>query len=94
MRDGRRSPIVDGWITEYRELFNRLDLRTARERLAFEELLAEARARTDGRRERLSQVTPSVPSPLWFVLVLGGCIAVEIQLPAASSRSRCGSPWR
>jgi hypothetical protein len=88
MDDGRRGPLVDHWIATYRHLFNRLDLDSARERLAFEELLIEARARTDGRRERLTQAKPSVPTPLWLVLVLGGVVAVVLQLVMADPRER------
>ena len=43
MRDGERSPLVDHWIAEYGALFDRLSLDSARQRLAFEELLTEAR---------------------------------------------------
>ena len=88
MRNGRRSPVVEHWLADYRDLFNRLDLRAARERLGFQALLAEASQRTDGRRERLSQVTPSVPSPLWLVLVLGACVTVGLQLGMADRRER------
>jgi hypothetical protein len=88
MRTGRRSPVVDHWIVAYRDLFNRLDLGAARERLGFQALLAEASQRTDGRRERLSQATPSVPSPLWIVLVLGACVTVALQLGMADRRER------
>ena len=63
MRDGDRSEQVDHWVAEYGELFATLSLTTARERLAFEELLREADERTDGRRERLTQSRPSVPAP-------------------------------
>lgn len=49
-------------------------------------MLASARDRTDGRRDRLSEATPSVPTPLWVGLVLAGCIAVLIQLVMADPR--------
>src|SRR2546423_1270048 len=84
MRDGHRTPEVDHWIVDYRDLFNRLDLGRARERLGFQALLAEASQRTDGRRERLSQVTPSVPSPLWLVLRLGPRLTVALPLRLAA----------
>jgi hypothetical protein len=88
MREGERSPLVDRWIADYRDLFSRLSLGSARERLGFQELLAEARARTDGRRDRLTQATPSVPAPLWLVLILGGCVAVLLSLSMADPRER------
>jgi hypothetical protein len=88
MRDGERSVFVDQWISEYRDLFARLSLGSVREQLAFEELLTEARARTDARRERLTQATPSVPAPLWLVLGLGGLVTILFQLALADPRER------
>jgi hypothetical protein len=49
-------------------------------------MLASARDRTDGRRDRLTEATPSVRTPLWVGLVLAGCIAVLIQLVMADPR--------
>jgi hypothetical protein len=88
MRKGQRSPLVDGWIAAYRDLLGRVDLRSPREQLGFQELLTEARDRTAGRRDRLSQVTPSVPAPLWLALILGGFVAVALQLGMADPRER------
>ena len=86
MRRGERSPVVDAWITAYRAVFQRLTLRSAGERLGLQDLLASARDRTDGRQDRLTEATPSVPTPLWVGLVLAGCIVVSIQLVMADPR--------
>jgi hypothetical protein len=86
MRRGERAPLVDAWISAYRAVFQRLSLRSAGERLGLQDLLASARDRTDGRRARLSEATPSVPTPLWVGLVVAGCIAVLIQLVMADPR--------
>lgn len=88
MEHGDSSPLVDRWIYAYRRLFNRLDLGSARERLGFEDVLQAARDRTDGRRARLEQATPSVPTPLWLVLILGGLVSVALQLTFADPRER------
>jgi hypothetical protein len=88
MRNGHPSPLVDYWIGAYRELFGRLDLRSPREQLGFQDLLNLAATRTAGRQQRLSQATPSVPTPLWLALLLGGCIAVAAQLSLAGSHVR------
>lgn len=88
MGDGHSSPQVDAWIAGYRDLFARLDLASARARLGFQEVLQEARARTDGRQERLEEASPSVPTPLWLVLVLGGVVAIVLQLAMADRRER------
>ena len=86
MRRGERAPLVDAWISAYRTVFQRLTLRSAGERLGLQDMLASARDRTDGRRDRLSEATPSVPTPLWVGLVVAGCVAVLIQLVMADPR--------
>jgi hypothetical protein len=88
MRNGHPSPLVDYWISAYRELFGRVGLRSPREQLGFQDLLNLAATRTAGRQQRLSQDTPAVPSPLWLALLLGGCVAVAAQLSFAGSRVR------
>jgi hypothetical protein len=88
MKKGRRSALVERWIAAYRDQFNQLDLSSPRAQVALQELLTEARNRTDGRRERLTQATASVPLPLWIVLSLGGAVAVCLQLAMADRRER------
>lgn len=88
MEHGDSSPLVDGWIYAYRRLFSRLDVGSARERLGFEDMLQAARDRTDGRRDRIEQATPSVPTPLWLVLILGGLVSIALQLAFADPRER------
>ena len=88
MGDGHSSTLVDHWIAAYRDLFARLDVSSPREQQGFEEVLQEARGRTDGRQERLEEASPSVPTPLWLVLVLGGVVAVVLQLAMADPRER------
>jgi hypothetical protein len=88
MRQGRSSPVVDGWIGAYRALFGRLDLRSTREQLAFQELLTEAQDRIAGRQQRLSEDTPTVPTPLWIALIFGACVAVALRLCLADPRER------
>lgn len=86
MGNGHASPLVDHWIAAYRAVIGRLELRSSREQLSFQDLLNLANVRTAGRQQRLSQDTPSVPTPLWLALVLGGCIVVALQLSLAGSR--------
>lgn len=88
MRNGHPSPSVDYWIGAYRAAFGRLDLRSPREQLSFQDLLNLANTRTAGRQQRLSQATPSVPTLLWLALVFGGCIVVALQLSLAGSGVR------
>jgi hypothetical protein len=88
MRHGQSSPLVDYWIAEYRVVFGRLVLGSPREQLGFQELLNQATLRTAGRQQRLSEDSPTVPTPLWIALIFGGCVAVALQLGMADSRER------
>jgi hypothetical protein len=88
MRAGRRSAVVEHWIDAYRGKFNQIDVSVKRSEVALQDLLDDARNRTDGRRERLSQATPSVPPPLWAVLILGGIVAIGLQLTMTDRRER------
>ena len=83
MRNGRSSPIVDDWVAAYRGEFGRLTVRSPREQAAFQDLLAQTATRTTGRQQRLSDDTPTVPTPLWVGLLLVGCVAVALQLGMA-----------
>jgi len=90
MRDGHSSPMVDDWIAAYRGEFERLTVRSPREQAAFQDLLAQAATRTTGRQQRLSDDTPTVPTPLWVGLLFVGCVAVTLQLGMADP----GEPLR
>jgi len=88
MAEGHSSPLVDSWINAYRGLFERLDLRSPRERLAFQELLSLTETRTSGRQQRLNDDTQAVPTPLWVALIFVGCVVVALQLAMADPRER------
>ena len=90
MRNGHSSPLVDYWVATYREEFGRLTVRTLSQEVAFQDLLAQAATRTAGRQQRLSDDTPTVPTPLWLALVLAGCVAVALQLGMAAPEERLG----
>ena len=88
MRAGHSSSLVDYWVAAYRAEFGRLELRSAREQLGFQDLLNLDGTRTAGRQQRLSDDTPAVPTPLWIALIFGGCVAVALQLGMADPRER------
>jgi hypothetical protein len=86
MRNGNSSPLVDYWVNVYRAEFGRLDLRSTREQLSFQDLLNQADNRTTGRQQRLSDDSPAVPTLLWIALIFGGCVAVALQFGMADPR--------
>lgn len=90
MEHGDASPLVEHWIDAYRAAYQRLDLRSAREQLGLEELLTLAHTRGEGRQQRLSDATATVPTPLWLALIFTGVIAVAMQLSMADRRERLG----
>src|SRR5436190_2065026 len=81
---GRGRPMV----TVTGTTFDRLDLRSPREQAGFQDLLNQAATRTTGRQERLSDDTPTVPTPLWVTLVFGGAVAVALNLGMADPREK------
>lgn len=88
MKNGHPSPVVDHWIGVYREDFATVEVQSLREQAGFQDLLTQAANRTVGRQQRLSVATPSVPTALWLALILGGSVAVALQLSLAGSRNR------
>jgi Protein of unknown function (DUF4239) len=88
MRNGHSSPLVDYWVASYRDEFGRLTVRSPRQQGAFQDLLAQDATRTSGRQQRLSDDTPTVPTPLWLALVFVGCAAVALQLGMVAPQER------
>jgi hypothetical protein len=88
MRNGHSSPLVDYWVASYRDEFGRLTVRSPRQQVAFQDLLTQGATRTSGRQQRLSDATPTVPTPMWLALVVAGCVAVALQLGMADPEER------
>jgi hypothetical protein len=59
-----------------------------REQAGLQDLLNLAETRTTGRQQRLSDATPTVPTPLWLVLIFGGCLSVALMLGMADPAER------
>lgn len=88
MRNGHSSPLVDDWVASFRDEFGRLTVRSPRQQVALQDLLTQAATRTTGRQQRLSDDTPTVPTPVWLALVFAGCVAVALQLGMADPEER------
>jgi Protein of unknown function (DUF4239) len=76
MRDGRPSPLVEGWLTALAGTLRRAPLAGEKQAAAYGAWLDQMAQRREGRRGRLAEATPLVPAPLWLVLILGACLVV------------------
>jgi len=76
MRDGHESARVDAWLARLEGTIDGLRLRGEKQNIAYEHWFDQAAERREGRRGRLAEATPFVPSLVWFALVLGGFLIV------------------
>jgi hypothetical protein len=76
MRDEHRAPLVDDWVLRIDDELGRQRIVTLRDQSLLDHQLATGGTRSEGRRERLAAATPFIPTPVWFVLVLGGLVTI------------------
>ena len=76
MRHGRASPIVDAWLLRIEQTIDRIQPHGDRQRVAYEHWFNQAAERREGRRGRLGEAEPLVPSLVWMALILGGVLVV------------------
>jgi Protein of unknown function (DUF4239) len=76
MRDQRASPFVDGWLSQIEQTIDGIPLRRDNERVAYDHWFDQMAERREGRRGRLAEAEPLVPSLVWLALILGGALVV------------------
>jgi hypothetical protein len=76
MRDGHRAPLVDEWVLRIGDSLGTQRVASLRSQSVLDHELATGGKRSEGRRERLAAATPFIPTPVWFVLVLGGLVTI------------------
>jgi hypothetical protein len=76
MRKGHGSPVVDDWLLRIERTIDGIRLHGESQRVAFEHWFDEASDRREGRRGRLAEGEPLVPSLIWLALFLGGALIV------------------
>lgn len=76
MRDERPSPVVDAWLTRIEQTIDGIRLRTDNERVAYDHWFDQMAERREGRRGRLAEASPLVPSLVWLALILGGVLVI------------------
>ena len=86
MREGSRSPIVQGWVTRLEDSLQHLHPATPAQQAAFLQLLDQQDKRTDARRARLSEANRALPAPVWFILGLGAFVTIGFAMFFADRR--------
>jgi hypothetical protein len=76
MREDRPSPVVDGWLTRIERTVDGVQLQDEKQRLAYGQWFDQAAERREGRRGRLTEAEPLVPSLVWLALALGGALII------------------
>jgi Protein of unknown function (DUF4239) len=76
MRHGRESPVVDGWLARIEQTVDRIQIQGEKQRVAYGAWFEQAAERREGRRGRLNEAEPLVPSLVWLALFLGGALIV------------------
>jgi hypothetical protein len=85
-KDEEGSPVVNDWGSRFREEVVRVKLHSFVQRASFRQLLQEQDSRIEGRRTRLAEAVRTVPSPMWFVLLLGAALTIGWVIVGASRR--------
>jgi hypothetical protein len=86
MQEGQESSLVNRWGTRFRQAALQTQANSFVQRASFRELLAEQDRRIEGRRSRLAEAVRVVPTPLWFVLTLGGVLTIGWVILGSSRR--------
>ena len=80
MKQGARSPIVQGWVNRLEDDLKRLHPSTPAQQAAFLQLLQQQDQRTDARRARLTEANRALPAPVWFILGVGAIVTIGFAL--------------
>jgi hypothetical protein len=85
MKNGRSSPLTEGWIEQMAAEVPRSQITTMQADQAYTQWFEESRIRDEGRRERLLESQHPLPSLLWVLLILGAVVLVVYMLFFADS---------
>lgn len=80
MATGRSSPVVDHWVTEIDVSMIDVPIQTAKETEVFNMWFQRSSERQEGRRARLAEAAPLIPSFVWAVLVLLLVLVIGYQI--------------
>jgi hypothetical protein len=88
MSAGRESSTVQGWLDRMTSTTASISPENQRETTAFSQWFDQDAQRREGRRGRLAQAEPFVPSLLWIVLVVGALLVIGYMLLFADPKER------
>lgn len=88
MSEGRESRQVEYWLDEIGLVVADLSPESVRESTAYAQWFERDTDRREGRRGRLAEATPLVPTFLWFVLLVTAVLVVGSTLLFADRRER------
>jgi hypothetical protein len=74
MREQRESPVVQSWIVRLERTIEGIEIRNQKQGIAYGQWFDRASERREGRRGRLAEAFPYVPSVVWAALILGGLL--------------------
>ncbi|WP_349268699.1 hypothetical protein [Mycolicibacterium parafortuitum] len=86
MRDGHPSDVTESWVDRLHTDFAAASLSDGRQEAAYGQWFDQEAQRRDGRRERLSESTPTLPAPLWFALAVGATLTLTYMVVQADPR--------
>jgi Protein of unknown function (DUF4239) len=86
MKRGERSQITQGWVDRFERALQGVDPNSPEKEVVFLQLLEQEDKRAEGRRERLTESTRTLPPPVWFLLGLGAALTIGIALLFADRR--------
>jgi hypothetical protein len=85
MSDGEPSPVVTAWTGRIRDAFAELAI----DKAPFTTLLSDNRDREQARRQRISDASPTIPSTVFWLMVVAVAISIgwlAFQLPRVKNR--------
>jgi hypothetical protein len=88
MADGHSSPVTQGWLDRLDQTFAASNPRTPKQTNADVNWTTLATQRMEGRRGRLEQAEPLIPSLVWILLVVGSLVVVVFVVLFADRRER------
>lgn len=80
MRRGERSPTVDHWVDSLKKRMESVPVDDDREEVGFDEWFDATIDRDAARRSRLNGAEGVLPTPMWFILLLGALLVVAYPL--------------